>query len=104
MKVWKLDGTLSPKTSLRLKVTHNGLLPLVTLALSGPEEAFQWLLSQLLRYSFCGICGNELEGLDLITRGEKLLFPRVAWMLCSHFLESLKPLYEFSVVALRNAP
>ena len=37
---------------------HSRLLPLVTLALSGPEEALQWLLSQLLRYSFCGICGN----------------------------------------------
>ena len=54
---------------------YNEFLPLVTLALSGPEEALQLLLSQLLRYSFCGICGNELEGLDLITRGEKLLFP-----------------------------
>ena len=32
-------------------------------ALSGPEEALQWLLSQLLRYSFCGICGNETKGL-----------------------------------------
>ena len=53
----------------------NGFLPLVMLALSGPEEAFQWLLSQLLRYSFCGICGNELEGLALITRGQKSLFP-----------------------------
>ena len=45
----------------------NGFLPLVTLALSGPGEAFQWLLSQPLRYSFCGICGNELEGVALIT-------------------------------------
>ena len=44
---------------------YNGFLLLVMLALSGPEEAFQWLLSQLLRYSFCGICGNELEGLAL---------------------------------------
>ena len=52
----------------------NGLLPLVTLGLSGPAEALQWLLSQLLRYSFCGICGNQLEGLALITRGQKLLF------------------------------
>ena len=34
------------------------LLPLVTLALSGPEETLQWLLSQLLRYSSCRICGN----------------------------------------------
>ena len=54
---------------------YNEFLPLVTLALSGPEEALQWLLSQLLRYSFCGICGNELEGLALITRGQKSLFP-----------------------------
>ena len=53
----------------------NGFLPLVMLALSGPEEAFQWLLSQLLRYSFCGICGNEMEGLALITRGQKSIFP-----------------------------
>ena len=45
----------------------NGLLPLVTLALSGLGEAFQRLLSQPLRYSFCGSCGNELEGLALIT-------------------------------------
>lgn len=33
---------------------------------SGPEEALGWLLSQLLRYSFCGICGNGLEGLVLV--------------------------------------
>ena len=45
------------------------------LALTGPEEDFQWLLSQLLRYSFCGICWNELERLGLITRGQKSLFP-----------------------------
>lgn len=50
---------------------YNGFLLLVTLALSGPEEAFQWLLSQLLRYSFCGICGNELEGMALKTLGQK---------------------------------
>ena len=30
---------------------------------------------KLLRYSFCGICGNELEGLALRTRGQKSLFP-----------------------------
>ena len=36
------------------------------LALSGPEKALQWLLFQLLRYFFCGICGNELEGLVLV--------------------------------------
>ena len=57
---------------------HSVLLPLVTLALSGPEEALQWLLSQLLRYSFCGICENELEGLALTTRGQKSLFPHWA--------------------------
>ena len=32
-------------------------------------------MSQLLRYSFCKICGNELEGLALISRGQKSLFP-----------------------------
>ena len=53
----------------------NGFLPLVALALIGPEEAFWWLLSQLLRYPFCGICGNELEGLALIAWGQKSLFP-----------------------------
>ena len=53
----------------------NGLLPLAKLVLSGPEEAIWWLLSQLLRHSFCGICGNELEGLALIAQGQKSLFP-----------------------------
>ena len=52
----------------------NGRLPLVALALSGPEEALQWLLSQLLRYSFCGICGNELEGLALKNSRTKITF------------------------------
>ena len=52
----------------------NGLLPLVILVFSG-LEAFQWLLSQLLRYSFGGICGNEMEGLALITWRQKSLFP-----------------------------
>ena len=45
---------------------YNGLLPLVVTALSGPSKVLQWFLSQLLRYSFCGVCGNELEGLALI--------------------------------------
>ena len=53
----------------------NGLLPLVVLAISRPEKALQWLLSQLPRYSFCGICGNELEGLALVARGQKSPFP-----------------------------
>ena len=56
---------------------YSRFLPLVTLALSGPEEALQWLLSQLPRYSFYGICGNELEGLDLIT-WEQNHFPSLA--------------------------
>ena len=54
----------------------SGLLPLAALALRGPEEALWWLWSQLPRYSFCGICGNELEGLALIARGRKSPFPR----------------------------
>ena len=32
-------------------------------------------MSQLLRYSSCGICGNELKGLALIARRQKSLFP-----------------------------
>ena len=52
----------------------NGIRPLVTLALSGPEEVPWRLLSQLLRYSFCGISGNELEGLTLTAREQKSLF------------------------------
>ena len=46
---------------------YDGLLPLVMLAVNGPEKALQWLLPQLLKYSFCGIGRNELEGLALIT-------------------------------------
>ena len=53
---------------------HSRLLPLVTLVLGGQGKALQWLLSQLLRYSFCGICGNELEGLALITQGQNHFF------------------------------
>ena len=52
----------------------NGPFPLVALALNGPEEALWWLLSQLLRYAFCGIGGNELEGLALIAQEQKSLF------------------------------
>ena len=55
---------------------YSGPLPLVALALSGPEEALWWLLSQLPRHSFCGISGNELEGLALVARGQKSLFSR----------------------------
>ena len=57
---------------------YKGLPPLVVLTVSGSEKALQWLLSQLLRYSFCGICRNELEGLDLVAWGQKSLFPRWA--------------------------
>ena len=53
----------------------NGLLPLVALALSRPEKALWWLLSQLPIHSFCVICGNELEGLALVT-WQQSLFPR----------------------------
>ena len=34
---------------------YSGLLPLVVVTVSGSEEALWWLLSQLPRYSFCGI-------------------------------------------------
>ena len=61
---------------------HSSLLPLVTLALSGAEEVRQWLLSQFLRYSYCEICGNELEGQSQITRGQKSLFPH--WPVFHH--------------------
>ena len=53
----------------------NGLLPSVVLAFSRSEKVLHWLLSQLLRYFFWGVCGNELEGLALVTRGQKSLFP-----------------------------
>ena len=62
---------------------YSTLLPLVMLALSGPEEALQWLLSQFLRYCFCGICGNKLKGLALITWGQKSFFPH--WPALHHF-------------------
>ena len=52
----------------------NGLLPLEALALGTPEKALWWLLSQLLRYFFCGSCGNELEILALVSWGQKSLF------------------------------
>ena len=52
----------------------NGLLPLVVLALSRPEKALQWLLFHLLRYTFCRICGNELEGLALMLEDKNHFF------------------------------
>ena len=52
-----------------------GRLPLVVLALSRPEKALQWLVPQLPRYSSCGICGKELDGMALVTWGPKSLFP-----------------------------
>ena len=50
----------------------NGFLLLVVLALSRPKKARE-LVSQLPRWSFWGIC--ELEGLVLVTWGQKSLFP-----------------------------
>ena len=44
----------------------NERLPLVALAFSRTEKTLGWLLSHLLRYFFCGSCGNELEGLALV--------------------------------------
>ena len=71
----------NPKNISLVKYHSDGkcssLLPLVMSALSEPEETFQWLLSQLLRYSFCGICWNELEGLALITQRKNSLFPHL---------------------------
>lgn len=43
--------------------------------------------SQFLRYSFCRICENELEGLALITRGQKSLFPH--WPALHHLFYCL---------------
>ena len=51
----------------------NGFLLLIVLALSRPEKVRE-LVSQLPRWSFCGICGNELEGLVLVVWGQKSLF------------------------------
>ena len=39
----------------------SGLLPLVVLALSRPEKALQWLLSQILRRLSSGFCLNSLD-------------------------------------------
>ena len=78
----------------------NGLLPLVVLALSRPEEALWWLLPQWLRYSFCQVCGSELERLTLMVQGQKSLFP---WKLALHHpfcytqkghLDCCSPLYD----------
>ena len=69
----------------------NGPLPLVMPALSRLEKALQRLLFQLVRYSFCGICGNELEGLALIAWGQKSLFPRWPTLLLSHLLGMVTP-------------
>ena len=83
LSMW-IEALLVTMRSLRTQIGNrrtwsdwkrNGLLPLVALALSRPEEVLWWLLSQLPRYSFCGICGNELEGLALIAQGQKSLFP-----------------------------
>ena len=65
----------------------NRLFPSVELALSGPEKALQWLLSESLRYSFWKIYGDELEGLALIAQGQKSTFPHWAalyYLFCYH--------------------
>ena len=66
MKVWKLDGALAPRESLRLKVTQIGatmdfFFTLVTLALSELEETHTGVMtlerniSVLCSYqSYCG--------------------------------------------------
>ena len=62
-----------------------GLLPLVALALSGPEKDLQWLLFQLLRYSFCTICWTRIERLNLIPH--ERFYPRrlaLHHLLCYH--------------------
>ena len=40
---------------------YSGFLPLVVLALSRPEKALQWLLSQILRRLSSGFCLNFLD-------------------------------------------
>ena len=58
----------------RLKM--NQLLPLVALALSRPEKALRWLLSQLLRYSFCTVCWTGIKRMLLaLHECEGLVFP-----------------------------
>ena len=52
------------------------LLPLVVLALRGPEKALRWLSSQFLRYSFCTVCWSGIEMLTLTHHEhERLFFP-----------------------------
>ena len=50
------------------------LVPLVALALRGPQKALQWLLFQLLRSSFCTICWRGIEKLALTFHERKRLF------------------------------
>ena len=81
--VW-IDALLVTTRFLRIQIRnckmwldwdYNGPLLLVVLVLSRPEKALWWLLSQLPRYYFYVICGNELEGLALVIWGQKSLFP-----------------------------
>ena len=60
------EQEVSEDTDQRLEDLFRLEVPLVVLAISRREKALQWLLSQLPRYSFCGICGNELAGLALV--------------------------------------
>lgn len=67
----------------------NRLFPSVELALSGPENALQWLLSQSLRYSFWKIYGDELQGLALIAQGQKITFSSLGIPLLSLVLSHI---------------
>ena len=65
-----LEALLASVRFLRIKAEKSGLevqqASSFGSAVSGSEEALWWLLSQLLRYFFYGICGNELEGSALV--------------------------------------
>ena len=75
------------------------------LALSGPEKACQWLLSQLHRYSFCTIHWTGIERLTLtLHEHERLFFPHrpaLHHLLCYHIDScgnSQKGYHGFSVL------
>ena len=82
-----LEALLASVRFLRIKAEKSGLevqqASSFGSAVSGSEEALWWLLSQLLRYFFYGICGNELEGSALVAWGQKSLFPHW-WPFCYH--------------------
>ena len=79
----RLSRTQIGNCRVWLDWNYSGLFPLAVLALSRPEKALWWLLSQPLRYFFCGSCENELEGLALVAWGQKSLF-LIGWPFCYH--------------------